>query len=399
MLDYHVALATLLDGLPTAKGCESLALAQAAGRRLARDVVACFDAPQFDNSAMDGYAICDATGKATRFHVVSRIAAGDGAQAALKDGEAARIFTGAPLPVGTTAVVAQEDTTRDADTLLLNQPARAGQHMRLQGEEYAAGATLLTAGTLLDPAAIALLASQGHAVLPVLPRLKVAVFSSGNELIEPGEALTAGKIFDANRYQLLAWLARFDVEIIDGGILPDDEVITRAALAHASEQCDVILSSGGVSVGEEDHVRAALEAIGSITAWKLAIKPGKPFAWGRAGAAHVFMLPGNPVATFVTFHQLVAPALRRLSGDDQPMPVSIKVRAGFSKSRIEPRREFQRARLRQEGDGYIADLVKGQGSAMLSACAAADVLVEIPPSTAVAMGDTLLAYPLKKGWV
>ncbi|MGL6070741.1 molybdopterin molybdotransferase MoeA, partial [Craterilacuibacter sp.] len=371
MLDYHAALAQLLANLTPKEGCEQVSLAHASGRRLAENLLARFDSPQFDNSAMDGYAIHDPAGEALHFNVVHRVAAGEVANMTISKGEAVRIFTGAPLPLGTTAVVPQEDTTRDGHVVALHQPARVGQHMRMQAEEYAAGAVLLAAGTLLGPAAIALAASQGYAVLPVRPRLQVTVFSSGNELIEPGGELMAGKIFDANRYQLLAWLSRFELDVTDGGILPDDAATTGAALVQASQESDVILTSGGVSVGEEDHLRAALEAIGEISAWKLAIKPGKPFAWGRAGRAHVFMLPGNPVATFVTFHQLVAPALRRLAGDSEPLPRAISVRAGFVKTKAEPRREFQRVRLVKDGDAYRAELIKGQGSAMLSACAVA----------------------------
>lgn len=393
MLDYHDALATLLAGLTPPAADETLPLSAAANRTLSRALPARVDTPSFDNSAMDGYALCDPDATRTAFCVTARVAAGDNAAGvALQPGEAARIFTGAPLPAGATAVVAQEDTRRDEDTLHLDRPARAGQHIRRRAEEYAAGGALLAAGSRLTPAAIALAASQGYATLPVRPRLGVTVFSSGNELVEPGAELLQGQIYDANRYQLIAWLAGFDVTLRDGGILPDDAAHTRAALAEASLASDVILTSGGVSVGEEDHVRAALEAIGTLTAWKLAIKPGKPFAWGQAGRARVFMLPGNPVATFVTFFLLVAPALRTLSGEAAAAPRALPVRAAFVKGKLEPRREFLRARLRVADGALLADLMAGQGSAMLSACAGADALVEIPPAATVAEGDLLNAY-------
>ena len=301
MLDYHEALTQLLDALPGPVGGHDLPLAQCVGRVLANSVVACQDTPLFDNSAMDGYAVADTSGHLTTFTVVDRIAAGDAASSPLREGEAARIFTGAPVPAGTTAVVPQEQTQRDGTLVHMEQAPRAGSNIRRRAEEYAAGAVLLAPGTVLDAAAIALAASQGHACLSVTRPLRVMVFSSGNELRQPGEALASGQIWDANRYQLLAWLAGLSVEVIDGGILPDEASVTRMRLQEVVEQADVVLTSGGVSVGEEDHVRAALEAIGHLEVWKLAIKPGKPFAWGTAGRAHVFMLPGNPVARTAPF--------------------------------------------------------------------------------------------------
>lgn len=395
MMDYYDALERLLAELAPQEGCERLPLAAAQGRVLARPLAACYDSPQFDNSAMDGYALCDPAGAVVRFAVVGRTAAGDAPAPALEPGQALRIFTGAPLPAGASAVVAQEDATLDGDTLTLSAPLPAGRNIRVRGEETRAGDALLAAGTLLDPAALALAASQGHAQLDVLRRLRVAVFSSGDELLEPGAALTPGKIYDANRYQLLGWLATLPVDVVDGGILPDDAAVTRQRLEQAAAGCDVILTSGGVSVGEEDHVKAALSAIGRIDAWRLAIKPGKPFAWGQAGRARVFMLPGNPVATFATFLLLVAPAIRRLAGLADARPLALSARAAFAKPRLEPRREFLRAVATPGADGVLeVRALQGQGSAMLSACVAANVLVEVPPSAAVAEGDALRVYPL-----
>ena len=402
MLDYHEALTQLLDALPGPVGGHDLPLAQCVGRVLANSVVACQDTPLFDNSAMDGYAVADTSGHLTTFTVVDRIAAGDAASSPLREGEAARIFTGAPVPAGATAVVPQEQTQRDGTLVHMEQAPRAGSNIRRRAEEYAAGAVLLAPGTVLDAAAIALAASQGHACLSVTRPLRVMVFSSGNELRQPGETLAAGQIWDANRYQLLAWLAGLSVEVIDGGILPDEASVTRMRLQEAVEQADVVLTSGGVSVGEEDHVRAALEAIGHLEVWKLAIKPGKPFAWGTAGRAHVFMLPGNPVATFVTFHQMVAPALRRLQGQPASAvrPASFQAVSSFARSKREPRREFLRAVMTPCEDGrWAVRALQGQGSAMLSACVEANALVEVPPDTPVREGDLLTVYPLPlKSW-
>lgn len=395
MMDYYEALAQLAAQLAAVGDVESVPLSACNGRYLAQALVARHDAPGFDNSAMDGYALADPGGALLQFTLRGRTAAGEPAGQALMCGEAQRVFTGAPLPPGATAVVAQECCALQGDQLRLARPVAPGQDMRRRGEEFVAGSELLAAGTRLGPAALALAASQGIDRLPVRRRLRVAVFSSGNELCEPGTMPGDGGVYDANRYQLLGLLAGFPVEVIDGGILPDDLARTRAQLAQAADRVDVILTSGGASVGEEDHLKAALQSIGRLDAWRLAIKPGKPFAWGQAGAARVFMLPGNPVATFVTFHLLVAPALRCLLGDRRVAPAAWRVRAGFARDGRESRREFLRVRLLTTAGGETrAELLAGQGSAMLSACVAADALLEVPPQTAVAPGDWLQAFPL-----
>ncbi len=401
MLDYHDALRQLLAALAPMQESELRSLNDATGCVLATDLPAQYDTPQFDNSAMDGYALADASGAQTRFVVSGRIAAGDAGEQPLQQGQAARIFTGAPVPPGATAVVPQENVQVEKGAIVLNSPVAAGANIRYRAEEYAAGSPVLCRGQLLDAAAIALAASQGHASLPVLRPLKVAVFSSGNELVEPGHSLQAGKIFDANRYQLLAWLHGLPVQVVASGCLPDDAAITRQRLAEAAQQADVILTSGGVSVGEEDHMRTALTDIGQLHLWKLAIKPGKPFGWGQASKAHVFMLPGNPVATFVTFFMLVLPALRKLQGQAQCAPQPMHAIAAFERSKRESRREFLRGTVSLAADGrWQVQPQKGQGSHMLSACVQANVLIEMAPDTPVAIGDTLPVYLLPgKGWL
>ena len=396
LLDYYDARRQLLASLPAVSDSQVLPLTQAVGQVLAADVTASYDTPQFDNSAMDGYAIADPQAERLQFSLVGRIAAGDSAEGVqLQPGQAVRIFTGAPVPAGTSAVVPQEEIEAGDGQITLQRPARAGQHIRYSAEEYAAGSQLLAAGTRLDAAAIGLAASQGHASLPVLRPLRVTVFSSGDELREPGQPLGPGQIYDANRFQMLAWLAGMQVELVDGGALPDDAQVTSERLEAAAQQSDVILTSGGVSVGEEDHVRNALQRIGRIEFWKLAIKPGKPFAWGQSGRAQIFMLPGNPVATFVTFFMLVAPALRRMQGLSRPDPVSFRATSSFERSKREPRREFLRGVASIGPDGqWSVRALQGQSSAMLSACVAANVLIEILPDTPVAVGDTLTVYPL-----
>lgn len=394
-MDYYDALARLASELSPIEGQETLPLKECTGRWLASPIEARYDSPLFDNSAMDGYALADPEAKLTQFTLCGRTAAGDVAADALLPGQAVRVFTGAPLPQGTSAVVAQEDIRIEADQVVLDQPAPLGQYMRCRASEYAQGTILLSAGQRLGPAALALAASQGYASLTLRRRLKVAVFSSGNELRELGSPLTEGKIHDANRYQLLAWLALQPVEVLDGGILPDNLEQTRDRLASMAEQVDVILTSGGASVGEEDHLKAALSAIGRLDAWRLALKPGKPFAWGQVGHARVFVLPGNPVSTFVTFYMLVAPALRALQGERQIVPRAWRARAAFARDGQEARREFLRAVVHTSDDGMLwVTPLPGQGSGMLSACVAADVLVEVAPSSLVAHGDWLTVYPL-----
>lgn len=395
MMDYYDALARLERELTPAEGSETLPLAACGGRVLVEPLTARFDTPAFDNSAMDGYALADPARTLTRFALVGRTAAGDAPAAPLAPGEACRVLTGAPLPAGATAVVAQEQARLREGVVEVDAPLETGRHIRARAEEYAAGCGILAAGERLGPAALALAASQGYGWLAVRRRLKVTVFSSGNELFEPGASLGPGKIYDANRYQLLGWLAALPVEVSDGGILPDNAAETRQRLAEAAETADVILTSGGASVGEEDHLKGAIAALGTLDAWKLAIKPGKPFAWGRAGRARVFMLPGNPVATFVTFFLLVAPALRALMGVRPMAPLSVPVRAGFARDAVEPRREFLRATLSRAATGETeVRPLAGQGSAMLLSCARAEVLVEVPPATAVRPGDWLRVFPL-----
>ncbi len=397
MLDYHDALRQLLASLQPISDTIPLPLDKASGHVLAADLPALYDTPQFDNSAMDGYAVADPEGNSTRFTLAGRIAAGESPELTLQAGQAARIFTGAPVPAGATAVVPQEDVQTEEDTLILAQPARAGAHIRRRAEEYAAGGTLLKQGTLLDPTAVALAASQGHAALPVLRPLRVAVFSSGNELREPGTDLAPGQIYDANRYQMLAWLAGMPVEVVLSGCLPDDAAITRERLQTVSTQADVILTSGGVSVGEEDHVRAALADIGQLDVWKLAIKPGKPFAWGSAGQARVFMLPGNPVAVMVTFYFFARLALQALSGATPHTDPLVRAASTTEIRKRQGRTEYQRGWLTVGQDGQSKVTLTGsQGSGVLRSMSEANcILVLHHDQKHVAAGDLVDCIPFE----
>jgi len=403
LLDYHDALNALLKTHEPLAGEQWVELVQLNQRVLARDMPVQYDVPAFDNSAMDGYAICG--NDCASWEVVHRIAAGDdGAQNRLAPGQAARIFTGAPIPLGATAVLMQERVSLDADGKRISQQLAPGEtagvgeglNIRRQAEELRRGAPLLARHQRLTPAAIGLLSMQGYAHVPCVPQLRVTVFSSGNELAEPGQPLQPGKIYDSNRQMLTAMLSAQGFKVVNGGILPDRLDETRVALKKAAQDSDAIVCSGGVSVGEEDHLKTALEEAGELTQWRLFIKPGKPFTWGRIDACRVFMLPGNPVSSLVTFQQLALPALRRLAGlaVEEARPWSLQARADFSRGKIEPRREFLRVRLQGGADGYRVQPMQQQGSAMLTGAAFAHALAEIPPGARIEPGLELTVYPL-----
>ena len=402
MLDYYQALQQLLNHLPRQKKTENRPLTQANTLVLARQITANYDSPPFDNSAMDGYALGGDISGRMSWQIVDRIAAGQTLDAReLKTGEAARIFTGAPTPPGTTTVIEQEHTDVQGTTLRLAKSAEPARNIRRRGEEFKRGDLLIESNQRLTPAMIALLASQGCAEVTVFSPLKIGVLSTGNELINPGHPLENGKIYDSNRFLIVSWLKQSPNEIIDGGILPDDPLQIESALKQMSKNVDLIVTSGGVSVGEEDHLKQVIEKLGTLTHWKLAIKPGKPFAWGAIGNCTVFMLPGNPVSSFVTFQQLVCPALGALMGMPaaESMPKPLYAKALFEKRRKQDRREFVRVALQRGGEGnslegLYAKLLPHQGSAMLSSCIKAQALAEIPPQTEIRENDLIKIYPL-----
>lgn len=401
LLDYHLALNDLVETHQPLAGEEEVPLDQLVQRVLARDVQVQYDVPAFDNSSMDGYAING--NSLDRWQVVQRIAAGDEASQALQPGQAARIFTGAPIPAGATAVLMQESVQVSADAAFIQRdPSHAqdavpeGLNIRRKAEELQKGHTLLAKHTCITPAAVGLLSAQGYTHAPCVPQVRVTVFSSGNELVEPGQPLQAGKIYDSNREMLMAMLRAEGFEVINGGILPDRLDATRQALEQAAKESHAIICSGGVSVGEEDHLKNALEQVGELTQWRLLIKPGKPFTWGRIGDCRVFMLPGNPVSSLVTFRLLALPALNRMAGleDAQARPWTLPARADFSRSKVDSRREFLRVVLTAGPDGLRVKPMQQQGSNMLSGAAFATALAEIPPNTSVEEGMALAVYPL-----
>lgn len=390
-LDEAVAL--IEARFPVCAGIETLALGEADGRVLAGDVIARRDLPPFDNSAVDGYAVrhadLAATG-ATILPVLGRVAAGAPPPGSLAGG-ATRIFTGAPMPAGADTVFMQEDVLAEYGRVTLPAGLRVGANRRVAGEDVRRGAKILTAGQRLTPRDLGLAASVGHARLAVFRPLRVAVFSTGDEVAEPGDALAPGAIHDSNRVMLIALLRRMGCAVQDLGILRDDAERLAARLGACAPDYDLILTSGGVSVGEEDHVRPAVEAVGRLVLWRLRIKPGRPVALGLIGDTAFVGLPGNPVAAYVTLMFVVRPLIARLGGAASLAPLAIPARAAFTLAKRAGRREFLRVVLRHGTDGALeAWPVPTNGAAGLAALSESDGLAILPePVVVLSAGDAV----------
>ena len=390
------ALAQLLAFAVPLSGAEQIALFDADRRVLARDLVSALHVPPQDNSSMDGYAVrcADIGHSGTLLQVTQRIAAGASGHG-LEPLAAARIFTGAPIPPGADAVVMQEDCEPvGAAAVRVNAVPLPGQWIRRAGEDVARGAVVLHQGERLTPAGLGLAASIGTDSVSVARRPRVALFSTGDELVLPGavapQDMRPGAIYNSNRYFLRALLERLGCEVADQGIVPDQRVATLDAMRRAAQDSDVILTSGGVSVGEEDHVRPAVQALGRLDLWQIAIKPGKPFAYGSIGTTHFLGLPGNPVSSFVTFLLLVRPFLLRLQGAARVQVEPALQRADFDWPRADRRREFLRVR-RNATSGL--DLFANQSSGVLTSVAWADGLVDNPPGQSIRRGDPVQFIP------
>jgi len=370
---------------------ETVPLRAAYGRVMASDVTASISLPPFDNSAVDGYAVRAADldpAAETRLAIMGRVTAGHAAAQALASGAAIRIFTGAPMPAGADTVFMQEDVRLDAQAVLVPPGLEAGANRRLAGEDVRAGAVVLPAGQRLAAQHVALAAAVGLTQLPVRRRIRVAVLSTGDEIVEPGTPRPSAALFDANRYLLAGLLAGLGAQASDLGIVPDDPQEIARAIAAAAQAHDLVLTSGGVSTGEADHVRSAVESIGSLVFWRVAVKPGRPVAMGviagsRPGTGAAFVgLPGNPVAVFVTFARVVRPLLARLAGAEMAPLVALPVRATFGHRKKKGRREYVRVALRRGADGVIEAVKHAQeGAGVITSLTQTDGLVELLEDT------------------
>nr|MDP2191144.1 molybdopterin molybdotransferase MoeA [Rhodoferax sp.] len=398
------ALAELLGFAAALDGVESVSTFEADGRVLAQDLVSALHVPPQDNSAMDGYAVrCADVSQALNvqpahgvLQVSQRIAAGSSG-VPLAPMSVARIFTGAPIPPGADAVVMQEDCevlqsdgVAQGGAVRIKTVPAPGQWIRRAGEDVTLGSVVLSKGERLTPASLGLAASIGMSLLPVVRRPRVALFSTGDELVMPGDVapgqMKPGAIYNSNRFFLRALLLRLGCEVTDLGIVPDRLDATVDALQRAAQSHDLILTSGGVSVGEEDHIKPSVQSLGSLALWQIAIKPGKPFAYGRVQDAHFIGLPGNPVSSFVTFLLLVRPFLLKLQGVTQFAPKSIALPAHFTWTRADKRREFLRVRRNAAGG---LDLFANQSSGVLTSAVWGDGVVDNPPGQTIAHGDVV----------
>ncbi len=396
LMSLDEALARLLAAATPKVASESISTFDADGRVLAQDVASALTVPPRDNSAMDGYAVrsADCAVPGTALQVAQRIPAGS-VGTPLAAGTAARIFTGAQIPAGADAIVMQEDTVALPEEgswghVQVQLAPSAGQWVRRAGEDVAAGDVVLSRGERLTPAALGLAASVGFDRLQVARRPRVTLLSTGDELVMPGEvkpdAMKPGSIYNSNRFFMRALLARLGCEVTDMGIVPDRRDATIEALRTAALGSDLIITTGGVSVGEEDHIKAAVQALGRLDLWSLSMKPGKPFAYGRIGDAHLTGLPGNPVSSFLTFLLLVRPFLLTLQGALRVAPTALPMRADFDWPRGDRRREFLRARCNPDGG---LDLFANQSSGVLTSMVWGDGVIDNPPGQSFEAGDTV----------
>jgi molybdopterin molybdotransferase len=395
------ALQHILAAVKPVKSVVDLPLSEGLGRVLAQSVQAIIDVPAYDNSAMDGYAVNtrDLKVPGARLSLSQTIAAGHPGHL-LEPGTVARIFTGAPVPEGADAVVMQENATTEynaengiAVSITINELPRAGENIRLKGHDIATGAVVLHAGHRLQPQDMGLLASLGISTVSVHRPLTVAIVNTGDEVVAPGTPLRAGQLYDSNSYTLAGLLGKLGLDVVRLGIVEDNLASTEAALQSAAAQADCIISTGGVSVGDEDHVKKAVENTGGLSLWKLAIKPGKPFSFGRVGTTPFFGLPGNPVAVFVTFVMLVRPFLLSMQGATDIRAPSFWVKAGFAVREGGSRQEFLRVRLVNKDNEQMLEAFADQGSSILTSLSWADGLAVIPVHTTVQAGELVEYLP------
>jgi molybdopterin molybdotransferase len=412
LMSLDEALSLVLKDVSVLTQTDWVKTFEADGRVLSHDLVSGLQVPPQDNSSMDGYAVRveDVTHVGASLKVTQRIPAGQHGHA-LNSGEAARIFTGAPIPPGANAVVMQEDTQvastenaqADVPVIVVNSAPALGQWIRRSGEDVTLGSVVMQKGTRLDPAGLGLAASIGLAQLEVTRKPRVALFSTGDELVMPGavapENMRPGAIYNSNRFFLRALLVRLGCEVTDLGIVPDKLESTLAVLRDAASHHDLVLTSGGVSVGEEDHVKPAVEALGGLNLWQISMKPGKPFAFGflksqaSDHSAHFMGLPGNPVSSFVTFQLLVRPFLLALQGVRKVQAEPLQLKANFDLPKPDKRREFLRVKKNAQGG---LDLFPNQSSGVLTSVVWGDGVVDNPGSNVIHSGDLVWFYPFSE---
>ena len=412
LMSLDEALSLVLKDVSVLTQTDWVKTFEADGRVLSHDLVSGLQVPPQDNSSMDGYAVRveDVTHVGASLKVTQRIPAGQHGHA-LNSGEAARIFTGAPIPPGANAVVMQEDTQvastenaqADVPVIVVNSAPALGQWIRRSGEDVTLGSVVMQKGTRLDPAGLGMAASIGLAQLEVTRKPRVALFSTGDELVMPGavapENMRPGAIYNSNRFFLRALLVRLGCEVTDLGIVPDKLESTLAVLRDAASHHDLVLTSGGVSVGEEDHVKPAVEVLGGLNLWQISMKPGKPFAFGflksqaSDHSAHFMGLPGNPVSSFVTFQLLVRPFLLALQGVRKVQAEPLQLKANFDLPKPDKRREFLRVKRNAQGG---LDLFPNQSSGVLTSVVWGDGVVDNPGSNVIHSGDLVWFYPFSE---
>lgn len=395
MLAVKEALDFLLNAARPVTETDIVDTLQANGRVLAKAQVSGMDVPGADNTQMDGYAVRaeDCVSGAAELPVSQRIPAGHVGEP-LQPGTAARVFTGALIPPGADAVVMQEQCEASGDKVIVRHAPKSGDWIRRAGEDIRNGSVILPVGTRMRSQEMGLAASVGLAQLDVFRKLRVAVFFTGDELAMPGEALAPGAIYNSNRFTLRALLENLGCEVDDFGIVPDSLDATRAVLRRAADGNDLIITSGGVSVGEEDHIKPAVEAEGKLNMWQIAVKPGKPLAFGEVQKAFFLGLPGNPVSSFITFLLFVRPFILKLQGGGEAKPPrAFTVRADFDWPKADRRNEFLRARLNAEGG---LDLFPNQSSGVLTSTVWGDGLIDNPPGQVIKRGDTVRFIPFSE---
>ena len=397
VLSVTEARKTLLEAVTPVLGWEMVAVRSALGRVLAQDLIAPFDVPAHDNSAMDGFAVraADLTGEENRLHLVGAAFAGGAFSGLVGPGQAVRIMTGAVLPRGADSVVIQEAARVDGESVVLPACDKPGQNVRRAGEDIAAGLAALLAGRRIGPPELGLIASLGLAEIAVYRRPRVAFFSTGDELASIGRPLAPGEVYDSNRYTLYGALTRLDLDIMDLGVVRDEPAALEQTFARAALQADLVITTGGVSVGEADYIREILGRLGDVHFWRIDIKPGRPMAFGRLGDAWFFGLPGNPVAVLVCFYQIVQDALQRLQGlDPIPPRPSFRVPCDGRIRKRPGRREFPRGWLYQQGAEWRVRLSGNQGSGVLRSMTDGNCFICLPEeSGSVSPGDVVEVQP------